>query len=243
MNKIDNVRDLADEVNEALGALRNLSSVHDSVAYNGVLDVLLWTNLPLLLGGVEKLRGEAARSDADHRTMDARATELEGQRHQLRRRAQLLNVPMVAKLRQCAADDSPNRDTKINIRPPEAHQLLALIDAAIRSAGVAAAPEFLIWSHHHKAWFGPTGAGYYRDITDAGRYALEDTKPWLGRGCGCCAVPEVVIPAPPASVLAAPGQTREWTAKRIKEATDARFAAGQVNKFAAVPAEAADQSR
>lgn len=166
MSEINKVRDLADEVNEALGALRNLSSVHDSVAYNGLLDVLLWTNLPLLLVEVGKLRDQAE----------------------------------------------------------------------------VAAPEFLIWSHHHKAWFGPTGAGYYRDITDAGRYALEDTKPWLGRGCGCCAVPEVVIPAPPASVLAAPGQTREWTAKQIKEATDARVAAGQVNKFAAVPAEAAGQS-
>lgn len=77
MTKIDNVRDLVDEVNDALGALRNLSSVHDSVAYNGVLDVLLWTNLPVLLVEVEKLRGQAARSDADHRTMDARATELE----------------------------------------------------------------------------------------------------------------------------------------------------------------------
>jgi len=41
-----------------------------------------------------------------------------------------LNVPMVARLRECAADTSANWDGKINIYPPEARELVALIDAA-----------------------------------------------------------------------------------------------------------------
>ncbi len=46
------------------------------------------------------------------------------------RRAQRLNGPMVAKLRRCAADTSPNWDGQIAIYPPEARELVALIDAA-----------------------------------------------------------------------------------------------------------------
>ena len=55
--------------------------------------------------------------------------------------------------------------------------------------------EWLIWSNHHKTWWGPNGSGYRRHIADAGRYALADTAKWLSRGCGCCRVPEAVVPA------------------------------------------------
>lgn len=61
--------------------------------------------------------------------------------------------------------------------------------------------EWLIWSNHHKSWWGPNGNNYYRGIDQAGRYALADTARWLGRGCGCCAAPEVLVPAPSADVL------------------------------------------
>lgn len=40
-----------------------------------------------------------------------------------------LNGPMVDRLRKCAADTSPNWDGKITIYPPEARELVALIDA------------------------------------------------------------------------------------------------------------------
>jgi hypothetical protein len=39
-----------------------------------------------------------------------------------------LNGPMVARLRKCAADTSPNWDGKTTIYPPEARELVALID-------------------------------------------------------------------------------------------------------------------
>lgn len=41
-----------------------------------------------------------------------------------------LNEPMVAKLRRCAADTSSNWDGQVTIYPPEARELVALIDAA-----------------------------------------------------------------------------------------------------------------
>lgn len=40
-----------------------------------------------------------------------------------------LNRPMVERLRQCAADTSPNWDGKVTVYPPEARELVALIDA------------------------------------------------------------------------------------------------------------------
>lgn len=47
-----------------------------------------------------------------------------------------LNGPMVARLRQCAADTSPNWDGKITIYPPEARELVALIDECPRHGAV-----------------------------------------------------------------------------------------------------------
>ena len=41
-----------------------------------------------------------------------------------------LNGPMLGRLRQCAADTSSNWDGKITIYPPEARELVALIDSA-----------------------------------------------------------------------------------------------------------------
>lgn len=43
-----------------------------------------------------------------------------------------LNGPMVLRLRKCAADTSPNWDGKITIYPPEARQLIDLIDRSHR---------------------------------------------------------------------------------------------------------------
>lgn len=94
--------------------------------------------------------------------------------------------------------------------------------------------QYLIWSHHHKTWWAANGRGYRRDVLDAGRYTLAETVQWLGRGCGCCQVPEVVIPVPPVDVLTAPGRTAVWVGKQVKAATDVRIAAGQVNRWAEV---------
>lgn len=92
--------------------------------------------------------------------------------------------------------------------------------------------EYLIWSQHHKMWWAPEGCGYRRDIVDAGRYALDDAQRLIGRGCGCCAVPEVVIPVPGPEVFAQPGKVGEWVTKQIEQATVARFEANDINKHA-----------
>jgi len=92
--------------------------------------------------------------------------------------------------------------------------------------------EYLIWSHHHKAWWGPNGSGYRSNITNAGRYTLAATKRRLGRGCRCCRVPEVVIPAPDAEVFAQPGRADAWADEAIKAATAARIERGEVNTWA-----------
>lgn len=36
------------------------------------------------------------------------------------------------------------------------------------------APEYLIWSNEHAAWWRPNGCGYTRDMAAAGRYARDE---------------------------------------------------------------------
>ncbi|MFI1194054.1 hypothetical protein ACH4T9_12465 [Micromonospora sp. NPDC020750] len=86
--------------------------------------------------------------------------------------------------------------------------------------------QHLIWSNHHKAWWGPNGSGYLSNPADAGRYALADTPQWLGRGCGCCEVPEVLIPAEKVS-----GKSTRSTRGVIAAATRATVKAGRVNRY------------
>ncbi|SCL12820.1 hypothetical protein [Micromonospora inyonensis] len=88
-----------------------------------------------------------------------------------------------------------------------------------------AEPEYLIWSNHHGAWFAPNGAGYRSNVNDAGRYTLADTRQWLGRGCRCCEVPEVPVPAE--QVLQAGMVALN---KAITAATTAAIQAGNVNR-------------
>lgn len=86
--------------------------------------------------------------------------------------------------------------------------------------------EYLIWSNHHKAWWGPNGSGYRSNVNDAGRYTLADTKQWLGRGCRCCEVPEVPVAAE--NVLQAGSVAPN---KAITAATTAAIKAGNVNRY------------
>jgi hypothetical protein len=88
--------------------------------------------------------------------------------------------------------------------------------------------EWLIWSNHHKSWWGPNGSGYRAHIVDAGRYALADTRQWLGRGCGCCAAPEVLVPAPSAELLAESSRLADYARSAPKAATRK---AGQTNRW------------
>lgn len=79
-----------------------------------------------------------------------------------------LNQPMVAKLRRCAADISSNWDGQINIYPPEARELVALIDAAT--------PAETPWS-----WAPPTEPGpEVRRLRPVERYS-GDNGIWYDR--------------------------------------------------------------
>jgi hypothetical protein len=114
----------------------------------------------------------------------------------------------------------------------QAHRLMEqALDAADREhaeGGTATTePKYLIWSHHHQAWWGPNGSGYCSGISDAGRYTLADTKQWLGRGCGCCEVPEVPVPAEQVfriGVVVDLGQV-------IADATTVAIKSGDVNRY------------
>lgn len=88
--------------------------------------------------------------------------------------------------------------------------------------------EWLIWSNHHKAWWGPNGNNYYRSIERAGRYAKADTARWLSRGCGCCAAPEVIVPAPSAELVAESSRLNEYARSAPRAATRK---AGQTNPW------------
>jgi hypothetical protein len=85
---------------------------------------------------------------------------------------------------------------------------------------------WLIWSNHHKLWWGPGGNHYYRDVSNAGRYQLDGLEQWLGRGCGCCKVPEVLVSA---SAVDAPEAD---LAKVIRAATREAVKAGRTNRYA-----------
>jgi hypothetical protein len=95
--------------------------------------------------------------------------------------------------------------------------------------------EWLIWSNHHKSWWGPNGSGYRRHIADAGRYALADTPQWLTRGCDCCAAPEVLVPAPTVQVLTESSRLAEYASSAPRAATRK---AGQTNRYFKAPARA-----
>lgn len=91
--------------------------------------------------------------------------------------------------------------------------------------------QFLIYSNHHKAWWGADGRGYTSHIADAGRYELADTEQWLTRGCGCCLVPEAVVPAPAPEVLANPEALRKYARYKPQVATRRAKLAGKVNRW------------
>lgn len=79
-----------------------------------------------------------------------------------------LNGPMVARLRGCAADTSSNWDGKITIYPPEARELVALIDA-VRLARIKVAERLLAQRDDYCAGCGGQGCHECDD------WAMSDT--------------------------------------------------------------------
>lgn len=90
--------------------------------------------------------------------------------------------------------------------------------------------EWLIWSNHHQCWWGANGSGYRSHIADAGRYAKAETGQWLGRGCGCCQVPEVLVPVPATHVLTNPDALGEYARNAPRRATRDAIRAGRVSR-------------
>jgi hypothetical protein len=97
---------------------------------------------------------------------------------------------------------------------------------------VCVAEQFLIWSNHHKLWWGPDGRGYTRFVDRAGRYELAATEQWLTRGCGCCLVPEVPVPVPAAELVGDPDGLRRYVRYKPVVATLRAKRAGRVNRWA-----------
>ena len=97
--------------------------------------------------------------------------------------------------------------------------------------GVPTEQQYLIWSEHHKAWWGPNRSGYRNHIADAGRYTLNDANQELGRGCYCCLTPEVVVPAPPAALLSTLSGMAQFADEQVRVATAAAIKAGKVNRY------------
>lgn len=71
--------------------------------------------------------------------------------------------------------------------------------------GLVSGAYWLVWSNEHRAWWGPNHAHYYWDITEAGRYTLEEAMKICGmrgvaRGDGINP-PEMIQPSPEWLVL------------------------------------------
>lgn len=90
--------------------------------------------------------------------------------------------------------------------------------------------KVLIYSNHHKAWWGPNGSGYYTSIASAGRYNEADTAQWMGRGCYCCEVPEVLVPVPVEEAVSTPEKEQAWSRSARGAATRKAKREGRVNK-------------
>ncbi|MCG5460813.1 hypothetical protein MED01_004239 [Micromonospora sp. MED01] len=103
-------------------------------------------------------------------------------------------------------------------------QAIAELNAAVDALPKAEA-DYLIWSQHHRSWWGPSRSGYRSNPADAGRYTLTAAQAEMGRGCYCCRVPEVPVAA--GKVISAGDQTIQAA---ITEATEQAIAAGQENK-------------
>jgi hypothetical protein len=73
---------------------------------------------------------DASLGDAETGQRDEDRDPHEDASEQVRR----LNGPMLARLRKCAADTSPNYDGRVTIYPPEARELISLIDALLSTA-------------------------------------------------------------------------------------------------------------
>lgn len=168
--------------------------------------------------------------------VEAMATEILRQRDVIKRLIDFRNAKvaeaneLAARLRTVRAlAEGPHGEGDFGSVP--ASDLLAAIGephpAETRPAVVLDSTDrgYLIWSNHHKAWFAPKGCGYAANLADAGMFTLADTKQWLGRGCNCCPVPEVVVAASAVNQLDSAA-----TAKVIAEATQAVIDAGQANK-------------
>ncbi|MEU7972193.1 hypothetical protein AB0B48_09130 [Micromonospora sp. NPDC049089] len=102
-------------------------------------------------------------------------------------------------------------------------EALAKVETTTEAAGDPL--NYLIWSQHHRSWWGPNRSGYRSNPADAGRYTLAAAEAEMGRGCSCCLVPEVPVAA--AKVI---GATDVATKAAITQATGWAIAAGEGNE-------------
>jgi hypothetical protein len=100
---------------------------HDPKAARAILDAAIEIGLPISGGMVRKRLKQLRKALAELDAQRAKPTRLNG--------------PMVARLRKCAADTSANWDGRITIYPPEARELVGLIDERIAARLAAESTE------------------------------------------------------------------------------------------------------
>lgn len=87
--------------------------------------------------------------------------------------------------------------------------------------------KWLLWSDHHKAWWGPNESGYRNNVRDAGQYSHAEATKNLRRDCYCCLTPELAIPVPLASL---PWRELDrWVEEAVNNARATRIEYGDVN--------------
>ncbi|GHJ11181.1 hypothetical protein TPA0907_55480 [Micromonospora humidisoli] len=176
----------------------------------------------------ETARIWAEDADQLHATIAQQKTELERLREQVFTQQPVLDA-VQAWAELVETDGSAPAHASALVTLHQAVEQYRVMDLALTNARTEAATpteqQYLIWSHHHKVWWGANGSGYRSNPADAGQYTLADTAKWLGRGCYCCQVPELPIPA---EKVIGKGDRSVWGV--ITAATRAAVKAGQVNR-------------
>ena len=126
--------------------------------------------------------------------------------------------------------DAPLADALDAIRAYEAGEAeaLAAVDAQPTISEQECSYLWLIWSDHHKAWWGPNSSGYRNHVADAGRYTQAEAAKELHRGCYCCLTPELAIPNPSSSLTGR--DLDRWIEEAINNARATRIEHHDINR-------------
>ncbi|MFY1588957.1 hypothetical protein ACN267_31205 [Micromonospora sp. WMMD734] len=214
---------------DTLDVLTHIGQAYDVLTYPDSLPAEVLTLVRS--AGIDLLWPDGTKDtelDAQRVEVDRLQAEVDRLREQV-----FAQQPVIAAVQAWAelveTDSSAPEHASALVTLHQAVEQYRVMDLALTNARAEAATpteqQYLIWSHHHKVWWGANGSGYRSNPADAGQYTLADTEKWLGRGCYCCQVPELPIPA---EKVIGKGDRSVWGV--ITAATRAAVKAGQVNR-------------